>query len=360
MNRVPDGINQSLLETRQPEVEAHLCVHSIIGSASCTACVDACPLQAWVLDDAVLGLNTTACDGCGLCVPACPEGAIQPLYQPLKSYWNGRNTVMAACERTGPGEIDGVIPCVHGLGVRDLLIFYSQGITDLIVSCGDCSQCDRAQAPRLDVTVEQINRMLEQRGLHPIHYHRPTPEQWLNDRNTAMVPAPGVEMGRRSFLRRAMGLSSSEKRTEQRRTIDKTTWPTPPGRLIPTGDGSYILPFVPEIDIHRCNGCDVCVRLCPHQALTLELDESDDMCSYHIRPENCTGCNLCIDGCDENALSIISWNTPVQLSIDLTRARCPACGADYHTPHAYKQNEDGLCRICTVTNHYTSLHQVVD
>ncbi len=122
MNRLREVIDQSLLEARQPEVEADLCVHSIIGMASCTACVDACPLQAWVLDDSVLGLNTSTCDGCGLCVPACPEGAIQPLHQPLRYHWNGRDIVMVACERAGLDENDGVIPCVHGLGVRDLLI----------------------------------------------------------------------------------------------------------------------------------------------------------------------------------------------------------------------------------------------
>ena len=65
-----------LTELRIPDINGDRCVHAHIETASCKACVDACPENAWILDDESLGLNTNSCDGCGLCVPACTEGAI--------------------------------------------------------------------------------------------------------------------------------------------------------------------------------------------------------------------------------------------------------------------------------------------
>lgn len=59
-----------------PEVVAERCVHSHCEVASCTRCVDACPRDAWLLDDASLKIDTARCDGCGLCVAACTESAL--------------------------------------------------------------------------------------------------------------------------------------------------------------------------------------------------------------------------------------------------------------------------------------------
>lgn len=360
MNRLREVIDQSLLEARQPEVEADLCVHSMNLSASCTACVDACPLQAWILDDSQLGLDTSVCDGCGLCISACPEAAIQPLYRPSKYHWNRRDIALAACERAGLDETDAVVPCVHGFGIRDLLILYSHGVKDFMVTCGDCSQCDRGACSRLGQSVTQINRVLEQRGLPPMHYYELSPDKWIYNKNTAMMPAKGPEIGRRSFLRRAVGMLATDRSVEEKLTIDKETWSTPLGRLLPPGDNQTILPFSLAIDINSCNGCDVCVRLCPHQAVTLDLDEVENRPSYNLKPDNCTGCGLCVDGCEVAAISINTWAIPTQIKVDLFQARCPACGTDYHKPQTGRQNKNRLCRVCSLVNHHAKLHQVMD
>ena len=39
-------------------------------------CVDACPVKALAVKEEKLLINKDACIGCGLCVPACPEGAL--------------------------------------------------------------------------------------------------------------------------------------------------------------------------------------------------------------------------------------------------------------------------------------------
>ncbi|MEW8549314.1 MAG: 4Fe-4S binding protein, partial [Candidatus Thiodiazotropha endolucinida] len=73
MQQLIDQIRQ---EERLPDVVSGRCVHEIVEMASCSSCVDVCPQHAWSLDDEALRLDTALCDGCGLCMPACPEGAV--------------------------------------------------------------------------------------------------------------------------------------------------------------------------------------------------------------------------------------------------------------------------------------------
>ena len=43
----------------------------------CEECVTKCPMDAWSIVGERLIFNKAKCIGCGLCVPTCPENAIQ-------------------------------------------------------------------------------------------------------------------------------------------------------------------------------------------------------------------------------------------------------------------------------------------
>jgi ferredoxin len=239
-----------------PEIIPERCVHSLCEVAACTRCVDACPRHAWILDDASLRIDTKLCDGCGLCISACPEAALLP---------------------------------------------------------GMKQTCQQPLSPEPDET--RINR--------------------------------------RQFFRKALALGVE--------TVDDISQPTPdaaashPKSASPLPEQT-LYPFVPTLDVTACNGCDVCVQLCPHQAIRLQIS-GDGQTAYTLHPEHCTGCDVCENACDQQAIQIQHQQTLQQASTPLTAARCKACGSPFHYPTT-EGTERQYCRICAKTNHHRQLFQV--
>ncbi|HKZ41069.1 MAG TPA: 4Fe-4S binding protein [Candidatus Hodarchaeales archaeon] len=56
----------------------------------------------------------------------------------------------------------------------------------------------------------------------------------------------------------------------------------------------------PEIDYHKCNGCGICVLVCPEGAITLE--EIDSQRKPRIDFTVCKGCYLCRHECARSAM----------------------------------------------------------
>ncbi|RPI56805.1 MAG: 4Fe-4S dicluster domain-containing protein [Chloroflexi bacterium] len=66
------------VQKRLPEIEAPVFKPAFCRMCRNARCVAACPTGALVQDDAegLVRLDAALCDGCGLCVPACPFEAI--------------------------------------------------------------------------------------------------------------------------------------------------------------------------------------------------------------------------------------------------------------------------------------------
>ena len=98
-----------------PGVDAERCVHVQIEQAS--------PAHAWVIDDTMLGIDSSRCDGCGLCAPVCPERAIEPLFRPLLLQTTKTRLALTICDRAAEScREPGWVPCLQAIGVVDLLL----------------------------------------------------------------------------------------------------------------------------------------------------------------------------------------------------------------------------------------------
>ncbi len=348
-------------EIRLPQINADACVHSLCKVSDCHACVTSCPSGAWLLDDAQLGLDINACTGCGLCVPVCPTGALHIDFPWVIRTLGYRMVALFACEHSDIKTDNGIIPCLHDLGVRQLLQLYKGGIETLLVTSGNCLHCHLSgsadKEENLFYRVEQLNSLLLERDNQSIKLLQNSAKTWYTIYSSDETINRGIQLSRRNFLR-----GGGQKIREQLVTIDPLNLPEyrtiPPGQLLPeTENNTLKWLFVPDIDKTQCNGCDACIRICPSDALQL-IYNKDKQLQYSIKAVNCTACGLCTSVCQEEAVSITHWSYMQIEKVNLSEARCTACGNEFHYPE--EQSEESLCRICRNHNHNQNLFQVLD
>ncbi len=347
-------IDSVIKQVQLPAINGERCVHALVENASCEACVEACPRHAWVLNDELLGLDTGTCDGCGLCVPACPEAAIQHDYQPEPRSFKGRGVALVACEKTGLTG-SGVVPCLHAIGTTALLPLYQNGMRTLLFSHGDCDNCQRGSTSQsLPRFVKQLRRMLNEHQLPAINARAYCIAEWEERREYLHQGAVGSRVSRRNFLRNALGTGIEQGIQATALQPVEDDKPATAAEFLHQSVNSGLLPYVPIIDEQRCIGCDVCVRLCPHSAILLQTDPL----SYRIQARDCSGCGLCIDNCEHSAIHVAKWANSQGQQLLLQATQCRSCGIPFHHP---KQHSDAIeeCRICVQAQHHTHLFQVL-
>ncbi len=330
-----------------PEVDSAACVLTASPLARCRACVDACPHEAWVLDDDSLGLDEAACDGCGVCRPACPEGAIAlPLDLPLREEGDGRVTLFLACDYSDIPRASPRVACVHAVGLRDLRKLADVGLQQISVTRPDCEFCSRVQHHTLEAALAVFNALRRTRGQTVIRFERCPAEEWQEKSAASRPWQPRVDAARRQFL--GLFVAGNDGADPARVTPNTTTRPEAPALLYAN---------VPRIDTSRCNGCDACVRICPHGTLAL-IDSGRDP-AYVIDASQCTGCGLCKDVCDQDAIAVHRLALQQRPLVPLRQDRCRVCGSPFHVPKESMVKRQ-VCRICCDTNHYSQLFQTYD
>jgi heterodisulfide reductase subunit A-like polyferredoxin len=56
--------------------------------------------------------------------------------------------------------------------------------------------------------------------------------------------------------------------------------------------------FHSTVDIELCNGCEVCIAICPVSAISMEEERAV------VNVARCIGCGLCVLECPEEATSL--------------------------------------------------------
>lgn len=352
-----DSITQ---EFRLPEIDADACVHSLCNDVNCHACVDVCPTQAWVLDDESLGLDVEACDGCGHCVPACPSGALHVHFPWVTRQISTRMVAMFACDKSGIKESSGILPCIHALGLRQLLQIYNSGIKHLLLATAECKDCSRHSSEGLYHHLDQLNHLLLERNKSPIIIMQRSNNVWKKIFRTDETISRGTQVSRRDFLH-----GVGQQLRQQLVIIDPLNLAEfqtiPPGQLLPdTGEDEVHWPWAPVVDEQKCNGCDACMKLCPTDALNFFQGHNDSEGMYELNPKSCTGCGICTSVCETEAITLQNWSLSASRKIHLFEKNCVACGNTFHQPQQNSQSDEVHCRICQHHNHNSNLYQVLD
>ncbi len=337
---------QRLQIDEPPEVDAERCVHSQLVSATCRACVDVCPRDAWVITDDALGLIEDACDRCAKCLPACPQTAIKLRQERTVIPADDQASALFACEVAVAEPGAGVRRCLHAIGLSELAHLYNKGVRRLIVCRGACEHCNRGAGQQFDQSVRDLQLLLADRMLPEFELVEQSLDNWLETRSLSLRTT------RRGFLTGLRRLANAEN------VASEVDAPLPAACLLPSGDcDAPLVPYQPLIDSENCIACDACTRVCQTQAIALEVD-GENRAAYRIDPRRCTGCELCIDICEVGATSLGHWRHAPQTAIHLDTKQCRSCGNVLRVPNG-SANAEKYCRICSKTRHNSKLYQVL-
>jgi heterodisulfide reductase subunit A2 len=139
---------------------------------ACGRCVDACPFQALVLQDAIT-LDATRCRGCGICAAVCPTSAATMSAVPVVAGEAGRVLVLA-CERRAASlplarNMDVLsLRCTGQIDAGMLLEAARQPFGQIVVAAcppGDCRFADGSA--RALAQLERARRMVRAIGSDP-------------------------------------------------------------------------------------------------------------------------------------------------------------------------------------------------
>lgn len=301
-------------------VDRTLCLNENYKRAACRRCAEACPAGCF---DAGLAVDAARCTDCGLCLAACPADAVTGEgfpRAPLDSAFADPAAPLAlACRRR---RDDSPWPCLGFLDGRLLLALVlsgEAGARRVAVDDSACAACRPEVAACLAATLAEADRLLLSAGKPPLARGEGAREKPIS---------------RRAFFAALMGAAVDTVRevaaagTAGAERLPRQEWFV---RYAGPADfaGETPSPFFTALAIgDACLACGLCIKLCPHGALTAQ-DYGIALDFYH-HPGRCTGCGLCAVHCPQQALTVTAPGRPGTYHVARRELpRCRDCGQLY-------------------------------
>jgi ferredoxin len=346
---------RDLLQSLVPKDQAVPYIDSLrCRGERCDLCRRSCPFEAVAADRGVVSVDRLACRTCGLCIAACPRGAIvhpelpphrlkAALAELLLAEGNAAEPKLVAmiCQSCGfsSRERKGLLPHPAGVSLLEMpclsmaspglmLRAFDLGAQGLALIC-DSRRCPfRLDPERWRGTVRFVQALFSHWGIQPERV------EIIGEGD------PGEELLR--FQQAVAELASI--------SLPPSTTPVSPENdlslaaliedmgqrlgAIPAGTISGgAVPFGKvKLRSTDCTGCGLCAGDCPTGALCLVSSRPE---SYQITFSHpcCTGCGLCATVCPERCLEVERvlemdrLESPPQIMCEGGLLSCQVCGA---------------------------------
>ena len=373
-------------------VEALLCSRFRCTKSSCEQCLSVCPARAVTLAPGSAPSISQDCVGCGACVSACPNGAIQTTgareedFDPVRAtdrQWAEHLEASApggvlrlACSRVD-AEADATFACLGRLTEPLLLALYRRKGREVRILKPDCGRCPwRAAGAAFDRVEHQTRAFLRLSGIAQERL-----QIVAASRLEKPAQPPRAPVSRRAFImdavRQATGILAesvmpgvpaaqsplgsvgiSREKTVERKDDPKRahlletlaalsgrTGSAPPD--YPADSAPPAAGWVAAVEVApECMGCNVCEALCPTGAI--RRAQTERLFSLFFTPSKCTACDVCVQSCYPRALRLRRTGDPAALLgeeqkiFESRRGPCSACGAAFVS----KDPGDVYCPIC--------------
>lgn len=226
----------------------HACVRRRFRHASCCACADVCPAQAFSFTDTDVSVDESRCIECGDCLFVCPAGAIAGI-MPRKRFLRGDTLVGPFTERAPT--------------VNELLLWHAQHKVRFI-------SIDADHYPDWLLALARLNLVLRRRG-EAAWAFKAVPNNEVNIARRALIHVPREDASSRSVVPGQRELR----------------------RAFPAFSESEIV-----LDTGKCVLCGACWRSCPENAIRFES------AALVLETGHCTGCGGCEAVCQHNAINM--------------------------------------------------------
>lgn len=286
-----------------PTYEEARCLVVTRSTGACTACFDACPHDAVRITSRV-DIDPVDCTGCGLCVQACPSGALEPRLN-VAPGGNVRCSQVSGSAQS--------VQCLAKLQPTDIVRL--AGVKGSVtLGHGDCASCRigsaavpqvmaataarslelaRVASRPLTITIEQVST-LDQRDRGDTVSRRSLLGGGVKGLKQAAGDAlaplervlPGAE---RSLAGERVAPPVEHLRALRLLEI---------GSVAPETAVPFRLPRVED----GCILCPICTRACPTDAFTRVLEP--DGGALYLDPERCVGCDACVEACPVKVITM--------------------------------------------------------
>ena len=321
----------------RPRANTIPCLRCKHEKSTCSACMDACPVNAIEIEDGSIEIKDT-CRKCGLCVAACPtEAFVSPRIAPKKLYDKvaeaaaSHETAYVTCTRALrrlPRENEVVLACVGDVTAETWLsILADYPNVSVYLPLDICAKCRNVTGEEAlgeaIATAEEWSGVgmgleVEARDLACRKRREYERKEFMDNivrstglavskLNPAVAAVTSVTQRLRDHsnqisrlertLNAACGVSSEKRRrilTQSRQLLLSTLQNHP--EL-----AENIQVKAPECDFSKCTMCGECVRVCPVHACDLV-----GAGRFKVERQYCVGCGLCAEVCPDKALSLVA------------------------------------------------------
>ena len=332
------------------------CLNKIQRKSPCYACTDACPKGISVHEKKI---RWTGCVNCNLCISACPTEALHESSASFESmnalFDSPDDCVIIGCS-SFDGRVDARVSCLAALPWELVAaLALTKRVVLKVTPCRDCPE--RELYDKVDVLFKNLKYFFGKEEFKRRVFPR-VPEGVAKSegysKRTAMKGAAGVLKGGAEKILsdktpnvshyRALLLDALEHIPEDERP--EVNWKT----LVEDGD---------------CRGCEICSKLCPHDAIKLRIpgykDDADDMDrfagaqalelaedeqAYIHEASRCTQCGLCYLTCPHQNIGgwqkLSTKQVPAYAKHFIDVHLCEKCGRPF-----VPEEDETKCRTCS-------------